>query len=153
MKNSKNKKLFTYMVVGALVIALSISCKNEETTGSGDIIGETNQNHPLQGIYSNGYYNSYAAVTNNGSYCSIIGKAYYSEQVSVNFDITVMNWYQEYGDKFAYAGSSSRDGEATIKSPTTDYFQVSYDAGNGLLRVDIRTNINEIYTTSYLSKQ
>ena len=31
MKNSKNKKLFTYMVVGALVIALSISCKNDET--------------------------------------------------------------------------------------------------------------------------
>ncbi|TXJ14821.1 hypothetical protein EPJ64_11675 [Brachyspira aalborgi] len=147
------KKLFTYMVVGALVMALSISCKNDEKTGSGDIIGETNQNHPPQGIYSNGYYNSYAGVTNNGSYCSIIGKAYYSEQVSVNSDITVMNWYQEYGNTSSYAGSSSRDGEATINSPTTDYFQVSYDAGNGLLRVDIRTNANEIYTTSYLSKQ
>ena len=31
MKNSKNKKLFTYMVIGALVMALSISCKNDET--------------------------------------------------------------------------------------------------------------------------
>ena len=30
MKNSKNKKLFTYMVVGALVMALSISCKSNE---------------------------------------------------------------------------------------------------------------------------
>ena len=28
------KKLFTYMVVGALVIALSISCKNNDKTGS-----------------------------------------------------------------------------------------------------------------------
>ena len=27
------KKLFTYMVVGALVMALSISCKNEDKTG------------------------------------------------------------------------------------------------------------------------
>ena len=36
MKNSKNKKLFTYMVVGALVMALSISCKNNDKTGSGD---------------------------------------------------------------------------------------------------------------------
>ena len=34
MKNSKNKKLFTYMVVGALVMALSISCKNNDKTGS-----------------------------------------------------------------------------------------------------------------------
>ncbi len=34
MKNSKNKKLFTYMVVGALVIALSVSCKNNDKTGS-----------------------------------------------------------------------------------------------------------------------
>ena len=30
MKNSENKKLFTYMVVGALVMALSISCKSNE---------------------------------------------------------------------------------------------------------------------------
>ena len=30
------KKLFTYMVVGALVMALSISCKNNDKTGSGD---------------------------------------------------------------------------------------------------------------------
>ncbi|TXJ15242.1 hypothetical protein EPJ64_09385 [Brachyspira aalborgi] len=34
MKNSKNKKLFTYMVVGALVIDLSVSCKNNDKTGS-----------------------------------------------------------------------------------------------------------------------
>ena len=147
----KSKQIIIMLL--SFIILFAISCKNDDKTGSGDIIGETNQNHPLQGIYSNGYYNSYAAVTNNGSYCSIIGKAYYSEQVSVNFDITVMNWYQEYGDNFAYAGSSSRDGEATINRPTTDYFQVSYDAGKGSLRVNIRTNVNEIYTTSYLSKQ
>ena len=30
------KKIFTYMVVGALVMALSISCKNEDKTGSWD---------------------------------------------------------------------------------------------------------------------
>ena len=36
MKHFKNKKIFTYMVVGALVMALSISCKNEDKTGSGD---------------------------------------------------------------------------------------------------------------------
>ena len=37
MQNLKNKKIFTYMVVGALVIALSISCKNEDKTGGGSI--------------------------------------------------------------------------------------------------------------------
>ena len=35
MKILKTKKLFTYMVVGALVMALSISCSNEGTTGGG----------------------------------------------------------------------------------------------------------------------
>ena len=34
MKNIKT--IFTYMVVGALVMALSISCKNNDKTGSGD---------------------------------------------------------------------------------------------------------------------
>ena len=156
MRHFKIKNIFSYVVVAALVMALSISCKNEDKTGSGDIIGETNQNHPPQGIYTNGFYQSYAEVKNNGSYCSIIGKAYYSQQISVNFDITVINWYQENGDNFAYAGSSSRDGEATINSPTTDYFQVVYNTGNGSLNVSIRTNVNGIsdrYTTSYLSKQ
>ena len=47
MKNSKNKKLFTYMVVGALVMALSISCKsNEEPT-----VTRTHSNHPPAGNY------------------------------------------------------------------------------------------------------
>ena len=32
----KTKKLFTYMVVGALVMALSISCKSNEDPNSGD---------------------------------------------------------------------------------------------------------------------
>ena len=42
------KKLFTYMVVGALVMALSIiSCSNEDTTGGGsDVVqGYTHSNH------------------------------------------------------------------------------------------------------------
>ncbi|WP_432633091.1 hypothetical protein [Brachyspira sp.] len=32
----KTKKLFTYLVVGALITALFISCKNDDKTGSGD---------------------------------------------------------------------------------------------------------------------
>ena len=128
MKHFKIKNIFSYMVVATLVMALSISCKNEGTTGSGNIVDHTNQNYKPQGIYTNGFYQSYAEVKNNGSYCSIsiIGKAYYYQQVSVNFDITVINWYQGNWDNFAYAGSSSRDGESTINSPTTDYFQASY---------------------------
>ena len=35
MKILKTKKLFTYVVVGALVMALSISCDNEGETGGG----------------------------------------------------------------------------------------------------------------------
>ena len=32
----KTKKIFTYLVVGALITALFISCKNDDKTGSGD---------------------------------------------------------------------------------------------------------------------
>ena len=32
----KTKKLFTYMIIGALVMALSISCKSNEDPNSGD---------------------------------------------------------------------------------------------------------------------
>ena len=40
------KKLFTYMVVGALVMALSISCKSNEEPKD-----NTHSNHPPSGTY------------------------------------------------------------------------------------------------------
>ena len=34
MRNSKNKKIFTYLVVGALIFSLILSCKSNEAPGS-----------------------------------------------------------------------------------------------------------------------
>ncbi|MBS4764392.1 hypothetical protein EPJ64_00555 [Brachyspira aalborgi] len=63
MKNSKNKKLFTYLVVGALVIALSISCKNDETDPNAgkfkhsDLVGTWTGDAGSFTINSSGYVN------------------------------------------------------------------------------------------------
>ena len=66
------KKLFTYMVVGALVMALSISCKNEETnpnTGKfkhSDLVGTWTGDAGSFTINSSGYVNfTYQSTTYN----------------------------------------------------------------------------------------
>ena len=85
MKNSKNKKLFTYMVVGALVMALSISCKsNEEPTETGTTI----QSHPAQGTYNNSLANNATVAINNDGICTISGTTHFtsgSTKESTNF--------------------------------------------------------------------
>ena len=48
MKNSKNKKLFIYMVAGALVMALYVSCSNDDKTG---VVEEVNISQ-YAGIYA-----------------------------------------------------------------------------------------------------
>ena len=154
MKILKTKTFFTYVVVGALVMALSVSCSNEDKTGGNNDNSYTHQNHPAEGIYSNGYYNSSAIVSNNadGS-CHITGKAYFDAGNSQNFDITVRNWTQEYESTFSYAGSSDRDGEANISTPPNmSYFEVSYNSSGAFLRIDFGP-ADKRYTTSSLSKQ
>ncbi|TXJ55326.1 hypothetical protein [Brachyspira aalborgi] len=54
------KKLFTYMVVGALVMALSISCKNDETNPTikySDLVGTWMGSGNSFTISSSGYVN------------------------------------------------------------------------------------------------
>lgn len=57
------KKLFTYMVVGALVMALSISCKSNEDPSSNWI---THSNHPTAGTYKGDNASVVATVTISG---------------------------------------------------------------------------------------
>ena len=58
------KKLFTYMVVGALVMALSISCKSNEEPKD-----NTHSNHPPSGTYKGtvGSITTTAIVTTSGA--------------------------------------------------------------------------------------
>ena len=128
-------KIFTYMVVGALSLALSISCKSNEEPQE---TGSTSSNHPSQGTYTNTIYNDRATVIiNNNGTCTIIGTAHFisgSTTEYTDFSITVTKWwynYPESGSSITYrAGSSWEKSEATIDLPTTDYFYVDYtDSG------------------------
>ena len=91
------KKLFTYMVVGALVAALSISCKSNEAPET-QALGETSSNHPSEGTYTNSSGGSATVIINNGI-CTITGKGtdFYDNNDSQPFSITVTKWWYYYG--------------------------------------------------------
>mgnify|MGYP004503399555 FL=1 len=153
MKNSKNKKLFTYMVVGALVMALSISCKsNEEPTE----IGATIQSHPAQGTYNNSSGNNATVTINNDGTCTITGKASFtsgSTNEQTDFSITVTKWWYYYDSPNTYnAGSSYEKSEATITKPANDYFYVSYNTDSGELWIVFGPE-GKKYGTGNLTKQ
>ena len=152
MKNSKNKKLFTYMVVGALVMALSISCKSNEEPQD---IGSTISYHPSQGLYTAStnslYPNANATVTiNNDGTCTITGKASFtsgSTNEQTDFSITVTKWWYYYDSPNTYnAGSSYEKSEATITKPANDYFYVSYNTDSGELWIVFGPEGKRYYT-------
>ena len=156
MKNSKNKKLFTYMVVVALVMALSISCKSNEVPQE---TGSTSSNHPSQVTYTNTYRKTDATVKiNDDGTCTITGKASFTsggQTEYANFSITVTKWwyyYPESGSSITYqAGSSWEKSEATINLPATDYFYVDY-TDSGLLGISFGPE-GKRYWTGDLTKQ
>ena len=131
MKNSKNKKLFTYMVVGALVMALSISCKSNEEPKD-----NTHSNHPPSGTYKGtvGSINTIAIVTTSGGTCNIVGTAYKDGDTSGNkYDITITKWYADAGstDSGNVLLGDYPSGEATVAAPTGyTSFTVQYYNGN-----------------------
>ena len=155
MKNSKNKKLFTYMVVGALVMALSISCKsNEEPT-----VTRTHSNHPPAGNYK--YLNQGTAtvsITSEGcnikgeatSYTSVSGGATSSKEKK-NYDITITKWYSSDGSTDKGSFLLGNQGEATINSPATaSYFYVDYYYGKISIYFDDQ---GKTYSTGYMTKE
>ena len=119
MKILKTKKFFTYLVVGALVMALSISCKSNEEPSSGPKAGT----NPSAGTYTSrstldgkvGSEKASATVTHNGNGCTITGKLQgvklptgsetEATYKAVDFSITVNSWYE--GDGYTYAGDDS----------------------------------------------
>ena len=144
MKILKTKKLFTYMVVGALSLALSISCKsNEEPQETGSTI----QSHPAQGTYTNILGNSATVTINNDGTCTITGTADFDANDSQNFNITITKWWYYYNsNNHHYAGSSYEKSEATINSPATDYFYVSYNTDSGELWIVFGPEGKRYYT-------
>ena len=159
------KKIFTYMVVGALSLALSISCKSNEEPQAQET-GSTTQSHPPAGSYisdlignqyaSPSMINGKATVTNNlDGTCHITGTAYSDDTTYQNFDITITKWWYSYDDPNTYYaddGSGFEKSEGTINSPAADYFSVSYYKNSGGLRIDFRLS-GSWYNTYTLVKK
>ena len=159
MKILKTKKLFTYMVVGALSLALSVSCSNEDTTGGGsDVVqGYTHSNHPPIGSYVSVYPDAHGGLYTNTNEtatvkivdgnCNIMGKASLVSgqgQGSLDYNITVTSWYTHPNTSYLNRAGNlvENSGEATITEPTSstlDYFNVEYDTTNQSIRVSLRT--------------
>ena len=144
MKNSKNKKLFTYMVVGALVMALSISCKSNEEPE----VNRLHSNHPPAGNYkeSLGSETAIVTITSEGA-CNITGKAYVYNPLDKNqkkdYDVTITKWYSGNGstDKGSYLriDGNNYQGEATVTTPSDNtYFNVFY--GDGIITLSFEYN-------------
>lgn len=74
----KTKKLFTYMVVGALVMALFISCKSNEDPNSGDTKEERTFSYYAGDLWgdpeSNGTEIKFITINTDGSFILIPAK-------------------------------------------------------------------------------
>ena len=152
MKNSKNKKLFTYMVVGALVMALSISCKSNEEPE----VNRLHSNHPPSGTYKGtvGSITTTATVTTSGGTCNIKGTALSDSNQSLQYDITITKWYADAGstDSGNVLLGDYPSGEATVAAPTGyTSFTVQYYNGN-TIRVSFQVD-GTWYSTYDMTRQ
>ena len=122
MKNIK--QFFTYLVVGALVIALSISCKSNEEPEKDN----THSNHPPSGTYSDtltigsSSITTTATVTTSGDTCNIKGTAYNQTNATdtEQYDITITKWLHydsSGGDCASVISGSKASGELNITTP------------------------------------
>lgn len=124
MKNSK--KIITYMVVAALVMALSISCKNDETDPNAgnfkpsDLVGTWTGDMGSFTINSSGVVNfTYQGTTYDKNILAIFGE----EETSILFTSSLDNGHEDFGTatngegrkiaEFLFKSSSSCD--VTIK--------------------------------------
>ena len=143
------KTIFSYMVVAALIAALSISCKSNEEPKD-----NTHSNHPSSGTYTGtvGSASSSGTVTISGGDCNISGTAYDNNGSNPQqYNITITKWYSDNTspDSIVRVGEL---GEATVTAPT-DYtsFTVFY-YNNGNINVSIQINGTQ-YSTHDMTRQ
>ena len=141
MKHFKIKNIFSYVVVAALVMALSISCKSNEEPPKDN----THSNHPPSGTYKGtvGSVTPTATVTTSGGACNIKGIAYNPNDVNdyKEYDITITKWFGGSSSISGYVlleNGQNYTGQATITLPTgTTRFFVEKDNANAIsLHVD-----------------
>ena len=143
------------MVVGALVMALSISCKSNEEPE----VNRLHSNHPPAGNYkeSLGSGTAIVTITTEGA-CNIKGNAYNpsDKNQKKDYDVTITKWW--------YSGDGSTDegiylridgnnyqGEGTVTTPSdSPYFKVFYDS-YGIITLSFEYN-GVSYVVSGLKK-
>ena len=145
MKNSKNKKLFTYMVVGALVMALSISCKSNEEPE----VNRLHSNHPPAGTYKEGVNDATTAtVTITGGGCNFKGKALGvnsdNKNQQLDYEITITKWYSGDGSTDKGNFGLGYQWETTIISPKDCTSFSVYYSGNTII-INFVDNNNKVY--------
>ncbi len=120
----KTKKLFTYMVVGALVMALSISCKSNEDPNSGDTKEERTFSYYAGDWWSNiaGTETKFITINADGSmviYDSVgvgsnipVSSTYIKKTSDISYTATVT---AESGTSEQYIFTFSSDTQGTVK--------------------------------------
>ena len=152
MRHFKIKNIFSYMVVAALVAALSISCKSNEEPKD-----NTHSNHPSSGTYTGtvGSSSSTGTVTITGGACNIRGTAFdNSGNQQLNYDITITKWYNEAGYSesiVSVGGEATPRGEATVAAPT-GYTSFSVNYNGNTIRVGFQV-AGTWYSTSDMTRQ
>ena len=140
------------------MLLFSVSCKNEDKTGTGDDKDSvyTNSNHPPAGSYYSGGNTIWPpdTVTHNGDgSCTIAGKAINGS--SLEYEITVKSWlnYPNSPNSHLNYVGTSYGGEYTITKPDSsialDYFDVIYVITNeSIWSVSFRTTQDGKYYSS-----
>ena len=134
MRHFKIKNIFSYVVVAALVAALSISCKSNEEPPKDN----THSNHPPSGEYKSKTYldngksvDTTVTVTTSGDTCNIKGSAFYNASGDTkDYEITITKWFGSTSSGYVLLENGQNySGQATITSPkeTTRFF-VDHDA-------------------------
>ena len=128
------------MVVGALVAALSISCKSNEEPE----VNSLHSNHPPAGQYKQqiGSATATVTITSEGA-CKITGTAYnYSDtNKKQNYDVTITKWYRGDGSDFnSFNPRVGGNGEGTVTTPSDNtYFNVFY-VSDGIISLSFEYN-------------
>ena len=154
----KSKQIIIMLL--SFIILFSISCKNDDKTGGGNVIQTNiNSNHPPAGSYtylgSTNTNNSTHTVSHSAGACKIAGIGSPSISSALEYEITIKSWLNySTATNLNYVGTSW-GGEYTITKPSPsslDSFDVIYDITNESIEVYFRTQDGKYYSTFELKK-
>ena len=146
MRHFKIKNIFTYMVVGALVAALSISCKNEDKTGGGGGGGNLDSIPTASGTEATA---SELTAYNNKTYTGTIGSGVTRKSFNSN--------PQEFGEQFSVEEAQGGQMAVAITDNKINYIGASagaqiqiYKSADGKYIASEDTNLDGFRYKSYI---